>query len=63
MRTIERTNLFKRDFKREKSGQHKRDLDALVSMAVLLLVEDKPLLECTAITLWAANGETIVNAI
>jgi mRNA interferase YafQ len=44
MRTIERTNLFKRDFKREKSGQHKRDLDALVSMAVLLLVEDKPLL-------------------
>jgi mRNA interferase YafQ len=45
MRTIERTNLFKRDFKREKSGQHKRDLDALVSMAVLLLVEDKPLLE------------------
>ncbi|HWY53657.1 MAG TPA: hypothetical protein VNZ03_04295 [Terriglobales bacterium] len=63
MRTIERTNLFKRDFKREKSGQHKRDLDALVSMAVLLLVEDKPLLESTAITLWAANGETIVNAI
>jgi mRNA interferase YafQ len=45
MRTIERTNVFKRDFKREKSGQHKRDVDALVSTAVLLLADDKPLPE------------------
>jgi mRNA interferase YafQ len=45
MRTIERTNVFKRDFKREKSGQYRRDLDALVSTAILLLAEDKPLPE------------------
>jgi mRNA interferase YafQ len=45
MRTIERTNVFKRDFKREKSGQHRRDLHALVSTAILLLAEDKPLLQ------------------
>ena len=43
MRTIERTNIFKRDFKREKSGQHKRDLDAIASAVILLLAEDKPL--------------------
>jgi mRNA interferase YafQ len=45
MRTIERTNFFKRDFKREKSGQHRRDLDVLVSTAIFLLAEDKPLPE------------------
>jgi mRNA interferase YafQ len=45
MRTIERTNVFKRDFKREKSGQHKRDLEALVFTTISLLAEDKPLPE------------------
>jgi mRNA interferase YafQ len=45
MRTIERTNVFRRDFKREKSGQYKRDLDALVFSTVLLLAEDEPLPE------------------
>ena len=45
MRTIERTNIFKRDFKREKSGQHRRDLDALVFTTISLLAEDKPLPE------------------
>ena len=43
MRTIERTNAFKRDFKREKYGQHRRDLDALISTTISLLAEDKPL--------------------
>jgi mRNA interferase YafQ len=43
MRTIERTNAFKRDFKREKTGRHKRDLDELIYTTVLLLAEDKPL--------------------
>ena len=43
MRTIERTNAFKRDYKREKSGQHKRDLESLVSTAISLLAEDKTL--------------------
>jgi mRNA interferase YafQ len=45
MRTIERTTAFKRDFKREKSGQHKRELDVLVSTTISLLVEDVPLPE------------------
>ncbi len=62
MRTIERTNAFKRDFKREKSGQHKRDLDILVFTAISLLAEDKPLPEKTAIILLAASGETTANA-
>lgn len=45
MRTIERTNAFKRDFKRENSGQHKRDLDKLILSAISFLAEDKPLPE------------------
>jgi len=45
MRTIERTNVFKRDFRREKYGQHGREVDALVSAAVELLAEDKRLPE------------------
>jgi mRNA-degrading endonuclease YafQ of YafQ-DinJ toxin-antitoxin module len=40
MRTIERTNIFKRDFKREKSGKHKRDLEALVFVTISLLAQD-----------------------
>ncbi|HXM61643.1 MAG TPA: type II toxin-antitoxin system YafQ family toxin [Terriglobales bacterium] len=47
MRTIERTNVFKRDFKREKSGQYRGDLDALVFTTISLLAEDKPLPEKT----------------
>jgi mRNA interferase YafQ len=43
MRTIERTNAFKRDFKREKSGHYRRDLDTLISATISLLAEDKPL--------------------
>jgi mRNA interferase YafQ len=43
MRTIERTNAFKRDFKREKSGQHGCDLDELLSRMISLLAEDKAL--------------------
>jgi mRNA interferase YafQ len=43
MRTIERTNAFKRDFKREKSGQYRRDLDTLIFATISLLAEDKPL--------------------
>jgi mRNA interferase YafQ len=45
MRTIERTNVFKRDFKRQKSGQHKRDLEALMCAMISILAEDKPLPE------------------
>jgi len=45
MRRIELTGAFRRDFKREKKGQHRRDLDSLVSGVVSLLVEDAPLPE------------------
>ncbi len=45
MRTIERTGAFRRDFKREKRGQHRRDIDSLVSNVVTLLAEDKALSE------------------
>jgi mRNA interferase YafQ len=43
MRRIERTNAFRRDFKREQRGQHRRDLEALIPLIVTLLAEDKPL--------------------
>jgi mRNA interferase YafQ len=45
MRTIERTGAFRRDFKREKKSQHRREIDFLISEAVALLSEDKPLPE------------------
>ena len=45
MRTIERTNAFKRDFTREKRGQHGRDLDKTLSEVVVLLVNDRSLPE------------------
>lgn len=45
MRRIERTNAFRRDFKREKRGQHRRDIEALIMVAALLLAEDRPLPE------------------
>lgn len=41
MRTIERATAFKRDYKRAKaSPRHRKDVDALVSAAVALLVAD-----------------------
>ena len=45
MRRIERTTAFRRDFKREKSGPHRRDIDCLVSEVVSLLAKDKTLQE------------------
>ena len=45
MRRIERTNAFRRDLKREKSGQHRRELEPMLTFAVSLLAEDKPLPE------------------
>ena len=33
MRTIERTNAFRSDFKREKRGQHRRDLEARLAVS------------------------------
>jgi mRNA interferase YafQ len=43
MRRIEQTTIFRRDFKREKKGQHGAKLDALLRSVLVLLVEDRPL--------------------
>jgi mRNA interferase YafQ len=45
MRRIERTGAFRKDFRREKKGQHRREIDSIVSSVVSLLAEDKPLPE------------------
>ena len=43
MRVVKYTNRFKRDYRREKSGQHGKKLDALLMEVVTLLAEDEPL--------------------
>ncbi|MGA8270980.1 MAG: type II toxin-antitoxin system YafQ family toxin [Candidatus Sulfotelmatobacter sp.] len=43
MRRIEYTSAFRRDFKREKKGRHRGDVDSLVSEAVGLLSQDNSL--------------------
>jgi mRNA interferase YafQ len=45
MRTISRTNRFKKDYKREAKGQHRDVVDALLTDTVSLLVADGPLPE------------------
>jgi mRNA interferase YafQ len=45
MRRIERTNAFRRDFKREKRGQHRRDMEALLTLVISSLADDKALAE------------------
>jgi len=42
-RAIERTTQFKKDFKREAKGQHRKVLDAEFIAVVTRLAEDKPL--------------------
>ena len=43
MRTVSYTERFKRDYRREKSGQFGKRLDALLMEAVDLLAADSPL--------------------
>jgi mRNA interferase YafQ len=43
MRTVNYTNRFKRDYRREQSGQHGKKLDALLMKIVNLLAADRPL--------------------
>jgi mRNA interferase YafQ len=45
MRRIERTNAFRRDFKREMRGQNRRDLEALLAAVVSLLAGNEELPE------------------
>ena len=43
MRRIERTDQFKRDYKREAKGQHRATLDAELIALVKALAGDQPL--------------------
>jgi mRNA interferase YafQ len=43
MREVRYTARFKRDYRREKSGQHGKRLDTLLMEVVNLLAADKPL--------------------
>ncbi|WP_375628921.1 MULTISPECIES: type II toxin-antitoxin system YafQ family toxin [unclassified Bartonella] len=43
MRTIERTTIFKRDFKREMKGQHRHLLDTDLRKVITALANDQPL--------------------
>ena len=43
MRTLKRTSQFKKDFKREQKGKHKKTLIENLKVALNLLVKDKAL--------------------
>jgi mRNA interferase YafQ len=43
MRTIKRTSQFKRDYKRERSGKHGKNLDEALRKLLSLLMLDEPL--------------------
>lgn len=43
MRTIERTTAFKRDFKRELKGSHRKVVETLLRAILEALVDDLPL--------------------
>ncbi|MGP8251844.1 MAG: type II toxin-antitoxin system YafQ family toxin [Terracidiphilus sp.] len=43
MRTIERSSIFKRDYKRESKGQHRATLDGDLVPVLVALADDKPL--------------------
>lgn len=45
MRTIERSSAFKRDYKREMKGQHRKTLEKELIKVLTALVQDQPLAE------------------
>ncbi len=45
MRTIERTSKFKRDYKREAKGPHRKTLKRDFVAVVIRLADDQPLIE------------------
>ncbi len=45
MRTIRRTAAFKRDYKRERKGRHRKTIDDDLLRVVTLLANDEPLTE------------------
>jgi len=57
MRTIRRTNAFKRDYKREKKGRHRQTLDDELLKIVTLLASDMcRFRNATATIRWPGNG-------
>jgi len=62
MREIKYTARFKRDYRREKSGQHGKKLDLLLMEVVNLLANDAPLPRRNFDHLYPANGAIIVTA-
>jgi hypothetical protein len=63
MREIKYTTRFRRDYRREKSGRYRKQLDALLMEVVNLLAADKRSRTGISITRWPANGATIATAI
>jgi mRNA interferase YafQ len=45
MRTIRRTAAFKRDYKRERKGRHRKTIDDDLLRVVTMLANDEPLAE------------------
>ncbi len=45
MRTIRRTGTYKRDYKREKNGRHRKTIDNDLLNIVAMLANDEPLAE------------------
>lgn len=43
MRTIERSTAFRRDYKREAKGKHRKTLDDDLTHVLMQLADDKPL--------------------
>jgi mRNA interferase YafQ len=43
VRTIERTTQFKRDYRREIKGQHRKTLDSDFMQVLMMLIQDEPL--------------------
>ncbi len=63
MRTIERTNQFKRDYKRELKGQHRTTLDEDFIEVVILLANDLPMPERYRDHALTGAGKTSATAI
>jgi hypothetical protein len=63
MRRIETTTVFRRDFKREKRGRYRSDLDCFFPEIVSLLAEDARFRNAIATTLLAAIGAITASAI
>jgi mRNA-degrading endonuclease YafQ of YafQ-DinJ toxin-antitoxin module len=62
MRAIKYTNLFKRDYRREKSGVLGKKLDTLLREAIDILIEDMPLPLAMWTIHWLVNGKITATA-